>query len=276
MTAAEVRSICRGWRCSGQRIALVPTMGNLHEGHAALIRQAVELADRVVVSNFVNPTQFGPAEDLDRYPRTPEHDAQMCARLDVDLVFAPTVSEMYPAGLSETPRVEIPGLSAILCGASRPGHFSGVATVVAKLLNIVEPDYAVFGEKDFQQLVVIKRLVEALCFAVVIVGVPIWREPDGLAMSSRNQYLSAAERKRAPELYRTLGELAQTVAGGERDFAALEAAALDRLRGLGFEPDYVSVRDAGNLTAPRAETRDLVVLAAARLGKARLIDNIHI
>ncbi|MFA5530184.1 MAG: pantoate--beta-alanine ligase [Thiohalomonadaceae bacterium] len=275
-TIAAAREQVRAWRAAGERIAFVPTMGNLHAGHIALVTRARELAARVVVSVFVNPLQFGPGEDLAAYPRTPEQDAARLAEAGADLLFLPAETEMYPHGRAGVTQVEVPGLSEILCGASRPGHFRGVATVVSKLLHIVQPDVAVFGQKDFQQLAVIRRMVHDLDFPVTIEGVATAREADGLAMSSRNGYLSTEERGRAPGLYQVLTEVAAGLAAGRRDFTELEQEAVDELRRRGFEPDYVSIRRAADLARPAAPDRELVVLAAARLGRTRLIDNLLI
>ncbi len=261
------------WRSGG--IAFVPTMGNLHDGHLALVARARELAPRVVVSIYVNPLQFGPQEDFAAYPRTLEADRARLAEAGADLVFAPRDAVMYPRPLSETTRVHVPGLSEILCGAHRPGHFDGVATVVARLFNLVRPDHAVFGEKDYQQLLVIRRMVEDLAIPVRIHGVPTVREPDGLAMSSRNQYLTPEERARAPALYRALRAAAEALAQGREDYGRLEAQGRAALEAAGFRVDYFTVRDADDL-APPAPGRPLVVLAAARLGRARLIDNLRV
>ncbi len=261
------------WRSDG--IAFVPTMGNLHDGHLALVARARELAPRVVVSIYVNPLQFGPQEDFDAYPRTLEADRARLAEVGADLVFAPLDSVMYPRPLEETTRVHVPGLSEILCGAHRPGHFDGVTTVVARLFNLVRPDHAVFGEKDYQQLLVIRRMVEDLAIPVRIHGVPTVREPDGLAMSSRNQYLSLDERARAPALYRALRTAAEALARGSEDYERLEAQGRAALEAAGFRVDYFTVRDAEDLGPPKAG-RPLVVLAAARLGRARLIDNLRV
>ncbi len=267
------------WRRAGARIAFVPTMGNLHQGHLTLVREAWRQvgrhSGRVVASVFVNPLQFGPGEDLDAYPRTLERDHRLLADEGCDLLFAPGVSVMYPQGETSHTRVEVPGLSDILCGASRPGHFVGVATVVCKLFNMVQPDLAAFGEKDFQQLLVIRRMVEDLAMPVEILGMPTAREPDGLALSSRNGYLSAEERSRAPALYRALTAAADRLRAG-REPAAVEARALGDLCAAGLVPDYVSVRSAADLSPPGATDRDLVVLAAARLGSTRLIDNLRV
>ncbi|HET7306502.1 MAG TPA: pantoate--beta-alanine ligase [Gammaproteobacteria bacterium] len=270
---APLRAAVAEWRAAGERVALVPTMGNLHAGHMALVARARELADRVVVSIFVNPLQFGPSEDLAAYPRTPEADRARLTKAGVDVLFAPDVDVMYPQG-EALATVHVAGLEDILCGASRPGHFSGVATVVAKLFNMVAPDVAVFGNKDYQQLAVIRRMVADLAFPIEIVGVATVREPDGLAMSSRNRYLGQDERSRAPTLYQTLNEAAECISVGGRDFAALEASASQALQAAGFNPDYVAVRDPETLAAPDASSHRFVVLAAAWLGRARLIDNV--
>lgn len=272
---SELRDQVQRWRLAGERIALVPTMGNLHAGHLQLVEQAHARAKRAVVSIFVNPLQFGPGEDYQSYPRTLEADQAKLQAVRADLLFAPAVEEMYARGRDQITRVDVPGLSAILDGEFRPGHFSGVATVVLKLLNIVQPDVALFGEKDYQQLLIVRRLVADLSLPVEIVGVPIVREADGLAMSSRNQYLTPAERQQAPLLFRTLGETAAALRNGRRDFSRLEAEAVQKLSPP-LRPDYVSIRAAHTLAAADANTRDFVVLAAAWLGKARLIDNIQV
>ncbi len=271
-----LREQVRQWRLGGERLALVPTMGNLHTGHLALVAEAGARAERVLVSIFVNPMQFGAGEDFASYPRTLEQDQAALAEAGTDLLFAPGMDSVYPQGQEIHTRVEVPGLSSILCGAARPGHFAGVATVVCKLLNMVQPDQALFGEKDFQQLAVIRRMVTDLCLPVEIRGVPTVREADGLAMSSRNAYLSAAERARAPVLYRTLNWVAEQVRGGDRDFRRIEREAAQPLREAGFEPDYISIRRISDLAEPDPGDEPLVVLAAARLGRARLIDNLRI
>jgi pantoate--beta-alanine ligase len=268
-----LRGQVRQWRLGGEGLALVPTMGNLHAGHLALVAEARTRAERVLVSIFVNPMQFGPDEDLASYPRTLEQDRAALAEAGTDLLFIPGADSVYPRGQEMHTRVEVPGLSSILCGAARPGHFAGVATVVCKLLNMAQPDLAVFGEKDFQQLAVIRRMVADLCLPVEIVGVPTVREPDGLAMSSRNGYLSISERARAPVLYRTLNWVAEQVRSGDRDFRGIERKAAQSLSESGFEPDYISIRRISDLAEPESDDEPLVVLAAARLGRARLIDN---
>lgn len=272
---AEVRDVVRSWRARSERVAFVPTMGNLHSGHLALVDAAHEKADHVVVSIFVNPTQFGPSEDFARYPRTEIEDEMKLGKQDVDLLFLPSVEEMYPGGTGETTFVEVPELSDQLCGAHRPGHFRGVATVVARLFNIVQPDVALFGEKDFQQLLVIRRMARDLAFPVEIFGVPTSRADDGLALSSRNQYLSAEERELAPRLRVTLEETAKKIRAGVRDIASLERDAMQSLERLGFQPEYVAVRRAVDLEPPAAG-EDLVILVAARLGSTRLIDNLRL
>jgi pantoate--beta-alanine ligase len=273
---AEVRSLVSAWRAAGLRVAFVPTMGNLHAGHIHLVSEARKRADKVVASIFVNPLQFGPSEDFAAYPRTLAADQEKLAAAGCDLLFAPTEQEMYPLGRDGLSHVEVPALSDILCGAFRPGHFRGVATVVSKLFNIVQPDVALFGEKDYQQLLVIRLMVRDLDMPVEIIGVPTVREADGLAMSSRNGYLGADERRLATEVYATLQALATRLREGAQDYTALEAAAVARLELAGFRPDYVSVRRAEDLSLPQVGERRLVVLVAARLGKTRLIDNLLI
>jgi pantoate--beta-alanine ligase len=270
-----LREQLAAWRNSGLRIGLVPTMGNLHDGHLALVRAALARADRVVATVFVNPLQFGPGEDLDAYPRTLPADAARLAGAGCHLLFAPSEATMYPQGRAGHTLVEVPGLSAQLCGASRPGHFRGVTTVVVKLFNLVQPDLAVFGKKDYQQLLLIRRMAEDLSMPLDILGLPTVREPDGLAMSSRNGYLSADERARAPALYGTLQALAAAVAAGTAPAEAKQDA-IRALAAAGLEPEYVSVRRRADLAPPGPGDRALVVLAAARLGRARLIDNLEL
>lgn len=265
----------RDWRREAGSVAFVPTMGNLHEGHLALVREAAKRADQVVVSIFVNRLQFGQGEDFDRYPRTLEQDAAKLAGEGVAVLFAPSEQELYP-NVAQQYNVEPPNLQNELCGAFRPGHFRGVATVVAKLFNIVEPDYACFGKKDYQQLVILQGMAADLNFRVEIVPVDIGRAADGLALSSRNQYLSEAERKQAPQLYRELQAVARAVENGNRDYAALEQQAATNLKQAGWQVDYVEIRHAGNLQVAHVGDSELVVLAAARLGNTRLIDNIEI
>ena len=263
------------WRRNGERIAFVPTMGNLHAGHGSLVGRASQLADRVIVSIFVNPLQFGPNEDFAAYPRTPQEDRRVLESLDVDLLFAPEVADIYPRGQESTARVHVPVIEDILCGAFRPGHFMGVATVVTKLLNIVQPDVAVFGEKDYQQLLIIRRATLDLCMPVEIVGVPTTREPDGLAMSSRNRYLSAEERAVAPAIYAELERARVALESGSNDFAGIARQGAEALRRAGFRPDYFEIRDAATLEEAGEQSGELVVLTAARIGRARLIDNVR-
>ena len=272
---SEVRTQVAKWREAKQRVVFVPTMGNLHAGHMSLIEAARQHGDKFVASIFVNPMQFGPNEDFAHYPRTPAEDSSMLATAGCDLMFMPDVSEIYPNGSEQATRVEVPGISSILCGEFRPGHFEGVATVVAKLFHIVDPDVAIFGEKDYQQLTVIRRMVADLCLRVRIVGAPTVREADGLAMSSRNQYLGKEERARAPAIYRELSRAVETLRAGGRDYAAIESAGRAALDEAGFRTDYFAVRDAESLAPANADTRRFVVLTASRLGKARLIDNIQ-
>ncbi len=272
-TIQNLQSILAPWRARGESIVFVPTMGNLHDGHLALVERARELATVVVVSLFVNPLQFGEGDDFTDYPRTLEQD---CARLAglVDVIFTPTVAEVYGRPIELATRVEVPGVSDILCGAHRSGHFVGVTTVVAKLFNMVRPDVAVFGEKDFQQLFILRAMVNDLAFPVVIEGVPTVREIDGLAMSSRNQYLSVSERKLAPKLYQTLLEVRDAFLQQRVPVTELEQQARLKLKHYGFDPDYVSIRNTDDLTIDVTVNSPCVVLAAASLGKARLIDNV--
>lgn len=269
---SALREALGEYRRRGQRIGLVPTMGNLHAGHLALVEAARRHADVVVATVFVNPLQFGAGEDLDAYPRTLADDQAKLEAAGCDLLFAPSDTTLYPRGLQSLAQVLVPGVSEGLCGGSRPGHFDGVATVVSILFNLVQPDVACFGEKDYQQLAVIRKLVADLHFPIEIVGVPIVRAEDGLALSSRNGYLDARERDTAAELQRTLVALREALEAGEPVAATLEAG-LARLRAAGFEPDYLELR-AADLTAVSATTREAVLLAAARLGKTRLIDNL--
>lgn len=270
----EIRQQVDEWRMSGERIAFVPTMGNLHRGHLRLVEQARQHGQRTVVSIFVNPMQFNDQDDYAAYPSTLTQDCEKLVEAGVDALFLPSVAVIYPDGYQQNSQVVVPGLSDILCGAYRPGHFTGVATVVAKLFNIVLPNVALFGEKDFQQLMVIRRMVDELCFPVKIIGVPTEREHDGLAMSSRNGYLNVDERQRAALLYRLLKEARSQLLAGNVKIAAVEAQARQALEAGGFRPEYFSVRNAGDLSPATAKTQDLVIVAAAWLGKARLIDNI--
>jgi pantoate--beta-alanine ligase len=275
-STAQLRERIRHWRERGERIALVPTMGNLHAGHLKLVRHGCAIADRVVVSLFVNPMQFGPDEDFATYPRTLAADTAALMEVDADLLFVPDAREIRADDLEKTTRVEVPGLSTILCGAFRPVFFTGVATVVTRLFNMVQPDIAIFGEKDYQQLVLIRRMVDELCFPVTVEAVATVREADGLALSSRNQYLNATQRATAPRLYRILRGVRARVAAGARDYPGLEAGAMAELAAAGFRPDYVSIRRADDLAEPAPQDRRLRLLAAAWLGTARLIDNVGI
>ncbi len=270
---ADLRGQLAKWRRQGQTIALVPTMGNLHAGHLRLVEEAGKQADRVVVTIFVNPLQFAPGEDYERYPRTLEEDRAKLASRRVDLLFAPAVEEIYPRPLQRGTYVEVPEITSILCGAWRPGHFRGVTTVVAKLFNLVQPDVALFGEKDYQQLQVIRQMVADLNFPLRIESVPIVRERDGLALSSRNRYLSPRERALAPALYQSLCQARDAIAAGERDFSALARRQTGFLQRCGFQPEYFEILRP-DLSPASAGDRPLVILAAARLGQTRLIDNL--
>lgn len=274
-TIAAVRAQVRAWRTAGLRVGFVPTMGNLHPGHVSLIDAAREHSDRFVASIFVNPMQFGPNEDFAHYPRTPQADQQMLAAAGCNLMFMPEVTEIYPQGADRGTRVEVPGLSRILEGEYRPGHFEGVTTVVAKLLHIVEPDLAVFGEKDFQQLTIIRRMVAELCMPVQLIAAPTVREPDGLAMSSRNQYLTDEERRLAPAIHATLQAAAQRLVSGA-DFTSIERDGVQALERAGLKPDYFAIRQCADLTPASVGARELVVLCAVRFSRARLIDNLRV
>jgi pantoate--beta-alanine ligase len=272
--APALRAAIRGWRAKGQSVGFVPTMGNLHAGHQSLIKLARERTERVVASVFVNPTQFGPNEDFERYPRTLVQDQAVLAEQDCDLLFAPDVATMYPYGAEHSVSVRVPRITDTLEGAHRPGHFDGMATVVCKLFNLVQPDLAVFGQKDFQQLKVIERMVRDLSLPVKVVAAPILRADEGLALSSRNQYLSAEERARAPLLHDTLLKMRELLNQGHA-WQAVEQTAAARLQRAGFVPDYAVVRRAEDLAEPVDAQRDgLIALVAARLGNTRLIDNL--
>lgn len=273
VTISGLRGALRAARKAGKSIAFVPTMGNLHDGHITLVKAAKRRADIVVASIFVNPTQFGANEDFTRYPRTLAMDSTLLADAACDLLFAPDASEMYPDGRSQSTSVSVSGVTENLCGASRPGHFTGVATVVSKLFNIVQPDMALFGEKDYQQLAVIRRLTRELCFPVEIIGVPTVRAEDGLALSSRNGFLSTEERKQAPLLFQTLSSLRTAIMGGQQDYPMLAQAAQAHLAKCGFQPDYLEVLRQ-DLEKPGPDDKELVILVAAKLGKTRLIDNL--
>ena len=251
-------------------------MGNLHEGHLDLVRKARRLCDVVVVSIFVNPLQFGPNEDLEAYPRTMAADKEKLFSEGAQVLFAPGVEEIYPEGMNAQTQVQVPELGDTLCGSSRPGHFDGVTTVVSKLFNIVQPDIAVFGEKDFQQLSIVSKMVEDLCMPIQIVGVATTRDKDGLAKSSRNVYLSFENRRIAPVLHQTLNSCREAIACGFDNFLQLESHARMKLLQAGFDPDYFAIRDARTLRTVTEDTEEIAILAAARLGSTRLIDNVRL
>ncbi|MCB1688273.1 MAG: pantoate--beta-alanine ligase [Halioglobus sp.] len=274
--SAQLQTALRGFRHNGQTIAFVPTMGNLHEGHLALVRKARQLCDIVVVSIFVNPLQFGPTEDLDAYPRTLAADKEKLFSEGAQVLYSPDVTDIYPEGMHAQTIVHVPDLGDTLCGSSRPGHFDGVTTVVSKLFNIVQPDIAVFGEKDFQQLSIIRKMVKDLCLPIDIVGVSTSRDEDGLAKSSRNGYLSFDQRRIAPVLNQTLNCCREAIACGFDNFLQLESHARMKLLQAGFEPDYFSICDAHTLRAVTENTEEIAILAAARLGSTRLIDNVKL
>lgn len=273
---AGLRRARHEWLLAGEKVAFVPTMGNLHAGHIKLVTEAKKRAQHVVVSIFVNPLQFGAGEDLEAYPHTPEEDQAKLREAGADLLFLPQEAEIYPDGREGITCVEVPGISDMLCGASRPGHFRGVTTVVSKLFNMVQPEMALFGEKDFQQLTVLRRMAHDLNMPIELVGIPTERESDGLAMSSRNGYLSTDERAVAPGLYRVLTRISEKIHAGRQDYLAIEAESASELDAQGFRTDYISIRRVSDLQRPDANDRELVVLAAAYLGKARLIDNLLI
>ena len=272
-TLPLLRQQIRRLRMEGKRVALVPTMGNLHDGHMKLVDEAKARADVVVVSIFVNPMQFDRPEDLVRYPRTLQEDCEKLNKRKVDLVFAPSVKEIYPNGTETHTYVDVPGLSTMLEGASRPGHFRGVSTIVSKLFNLVQPDIACFGEKDFQQLALIRKMVADMGFDIEIIGVPIMRAKDGLALSSRNGYLTAEQRKIAPGLYKVLSSIADKLQAGERDLDEIITIAGQELNEKGFRADDIQIRDADTLLEISENSKRAVILVAAWLGDARLIDN---
>lgn len=273
-TLRELRAAVARARGEDKRIALVPTMGNLHEGHIALIEKAVQRADFVIASIFVNPLQFGPSEDLDKYPRTLSDDQNKLVAAGCHLLFAPAPEEIYPEGMDNQTRISVPGVSQGLCGASRPGHFEGVATVVCKLFNMVQPDLALFGEKDYQQLAVIRKLAHDLNLPVQIMGEPTVRAADGLALSSRNGYLSTEQRALAPRLYQCLQTLACALQEPRAESKALLEQARLHLSQAGFKLDYLELRQAHNLQPDQGQAGELVLLAAVFLGNTRLIDNL--
>lgn len=275
-TIPLLRQQIRRWHQEGKRIALVPTMGNLHDGHMKLVDDAKSRADMVVTTIFVNPMQFDRPDDLTRYPRTLQEDCEKLNRRKVDLVFAPAPADIYPKGLDSQTFVEVPGLSTMLEGASRPGHFRGVSTIVSKLFNMVQPDIACFGEKDFQQLAVIRKMVADMGYDIEIIGVPTVRAKDGLALSSRNGYLTAEQRKIAPGLHKVMLSLADKLRAGERDTEEMLAIAATELNEKGFRSDDLQIRDADTLLELDIESKRAVVLMAAWLGQARLIDNVQV
>lgn len=277
----QLKTEIRQAKQAGQQVGLIPTMGNLHQGHLTLVEEAKKHTQFTVASIFVNPTQFGPNEDFDNYPRTLDEDAKKLELVGLDILFAPDVATMYPNGTDMKAKVEVPRLSEILCGASRPGHFTGVATVVSKLFNLTEPDKAFFGEKDFQQLTVIKRFTEELVFPIEVLGVPTVREDNGLAMSSRNGYLTAQEKENAAAIYRSMCEIKQQLESGQVTWndqtrQTLCENAQQTLEQMGFIRDYYEIRRRSDLEVPAPTDKQLVILVAAKLGKARLIDNMQI
>ena len=271
---SSLRQHLQPLRHGARRIGLVPTMGNLHEGHLYLVDCARQQSGHVVATIFVNPMQFGPNEDLERYPRTPGQDQEQLQAHGCDALFMPPVAEMYPRGLEQQTRVVVPELAGLHCGAARPGHFDGVATIVSKLFNLVQPDLAFFGLKDYQQLLIIRQMAADLCFPLDIIGVPTQREPSGLALSSRNQYLSAEERQQAPRLYQSLQQLRTAIVGGERDYRNMELSAQKTLASTLVKPEYIAICNAATLQPAKEQDKALVILAAIRLGSTRLIDNI--
>ncbi len=275
-TVRELRAVVARARSEGKRIALVPTMGNLHSGHIALVTKAVQRADFVIASIFVNPLQFGPNEDLALYPRTLAADQEQLLQAGCHLLFTPTVEEMYPHGMADQTIVRVPVVSEGLCGGSRPGHFDGVSTVVSKLFNMVQPDIAIFGQKDFQQLAVVNALVRDLNMPIQIIGEPTVRAADGLALSSRNGYLTEDQRAAAPALYRVIKQIGTALQNGEQDHQQLIGDGVNALEAAGFRPDYLEIRHAVSLRPATPDDHDLVVLGAAFMGKTRLIDNLHL
>ncbi len=268
-----LRETVQAWRNQQLKIGFVPTMGNLHAGHLALVKEAQQHCDRVIVSIFVNPTQFGPCEDFERYPRTEQQDCQLLKGCRTDLVYLPTERQLYPTGRTTQTQI-VPAYADILCGAHRPGHFSGVALVVIKLFNLVQPDVAVFGQKDYQQLTMLRRMTEELNFPIEIIGAPIVREEDGLAFSSRNQYLTEQEREVAPFLYQTLTNVRDKVLSAQLNFSLIIKESSNLLEEKGFKVEYLEIRDAVDLSVASGEHKEVTILVAAYLGKTRLIDNL--
>jgi len=274
----QAKQLCHEWRSKGERIAFVPTMGCLHAGHLSLVEKAQSLdnVDRVVVSIFVNPLQFDDKDDLLKYPNTLDDDVGLLSHYAVDLVFAPEATDFYPEGESEVSQVELGAITELLEGAKRPGHFAGVATVVKRLFDVLQPTVAIFGEKDFQQLMVIKQLVQQFSLDIEIIGMPTFREDNGLAMSSRNLRLSNSQRDKAGTIYQILTQIRADLREGKSNYAELEQAASDKLADLGFIPDYVAIREVSTLLSPQSPDSEAVILIAAKLGDVRLIDNIRV
>ncbi len=275
-TPGELRALLGEWHPEGDRIALVPTMGNLHKGHISLVELAKEHADRVIVSVFVNPTQFGPNEDFEEYPRTLETDALKLTRAGADVLYVPSVEVMYPEGPDNATRITVPHLSEELEGVSRPDHFAGVASVVCRLFNMCHPNVAIFGQKDYQQFVVLKRMANDLHLPVQLIAAPTVRNDSGLALSSRNGYLDRAQKEAATVISQALISIETMLEDGNRDYAALEKSAAEQITAAGLEPDYIAIRDAEDLSMPDGGSLHLVALAAARTGKVRLLDNVLI
>lgn len=273
---AALRALVAEWRGQNLSVGLVPTMGSLHDGHRSLVKAAKARFDRVIVTIFVNPTQFSPGEDFDDYPRVIAADKAMLVEDGADALFLPTIDDLYPRGVERTTLITISDLTNELCGAHRDGHFDGAMTAVNKLLNITRPDAVFLGEKDFQQLFMMKQMVSELMMSVEVIGVPTYREEDGLAMSSRNKYLTETERDKAKALFETLSEIEQALKNGSNEFSQLEQQGLRKLQELGFIPDYIEVRRQRDMLGAQAADKELVVLGAAKLGKTRLIDNIQL
>lgn len=272
----QAKQLCRQWQTEGKSIAFVPTMGCLHEGHLSLVNEAKSQSDIVIVSIFVNPLQFDNADDLLKYPSTLDDDVSKLADFNVDLILTPKATELYPEGENAVEKIELGGVTELLEGAKRPGHFDGVATVINRLFELIRPNIAIFGEKDFQQLIVIKQLVKKLDLDIKIIGMPTFREQNGLAMSSRNNRLSESERNKAGEIYRQLESIKSAINNGETDYSTLEKNAYDNLLNSGFTPDYVVVREVATLLPPDTHLVDMVILIATKLGDIRLIDNLRV
>jgi len=271
----ETRNLCQKWRDNGESIAFVPTMGCLHDGHLSLVKRAQSLAEHVVVSIFVNPLQFDDVDDLLKYPDTLDEDVRKLSDYSLDIIFTPDVKTFYPEGETAVEKIKLGPITTLLEGAQRPGHFDGVATVVKRLFDLIQPDFALFGEKDFQQLMVIRQLVKQFSLEIKIVAMPTFREPDGLAMSSRNIRLSEIERQKAPEIYQNLLKIKSALDEGCTDYCQLEKEASENLAKTGFVPEYVVIRNSETLLQPKSHTEDKVILIAAKLGNTRLIDNIR-